>query len=185
MEVNLSKLYSRWCVCTSGHSGPNPCWSLITGSCLRQRSRTCSWTSSRCHATLHYANWMTSSNELALPRLVITRNRVNPSGSMSCKTKLRLIGMLFVLQVFSQQTRMSGKLTFCSWWWMEVKHRGSLLLQSLRQPTELSWAEHGNVFNTYSLSIYFTCKTLNPYTSGGHAFTLLLLAQSCQSIMPD
>ncbi len=76
METELCKLHSRWCACTSGRSGPSPCWSQTTGSCLRQRSRTCSWTSSRCLVTQHYANSMTSSNEPASPRSVFTRLRV-------------------------------------------------------------------------------------------------------------
>lgn len=69
-EVNVCKLCSRWCGCTSGPSGLSPCWSQTTGSCLRQRSRTCSWTSSRCHVMQLYANSMTSSNEPDSPRSV-------------------------------------------------------------------------------------------------------------------
>lgn len=85
VEVNLCKLYSRWYACTSGRSGPSPCWSQTTGSCLKQRSRTCSWTSSRCHVTQHYANSMTSSKELASPRSVLTRLRLYSEASGSVR----------------------------------------------------------------------------------------------------
>lgn len=72
VKINLCELYSRWCVCTSAHSGPSPCWSLTTGSCLRRRNRTCSWTFSLCRATLLCANSMTSSSERVSPRLAFT-----------------------------------------------------------------------------------------------------------------
>lgn len=80
-DINLCKLDSRWCGCTSGRSGPSPSWSQTTGSCLRLKSRTCSWTSSRCLVTQLCASSMTSSNEHAWLRLVLTRLRVHSHGS--------------------------------------------------------------------------------------------------------
>lgn len=80
-DINLCKLDSRWCGCTSGHSGPSPSWSQTTGSCLRLKSRTCSWTSSRCLVTQHCASSMTSSNERASLRSVLARLRVHCHGS--------------------------------------------------------------------------------------------------------
>lgn len=87
-DINLCKLDSRWCGCTSGHSGPSPSWSRTTGSCLRLKSRTCSWTSSRCLATQRCASSMTSSNEHAWLRSVLTRLRIHSHASSvrTCNT---------------------------------------------------------------------------------------------------
>lgn len=69
--INLCKLDSRWCECTLDRSGHSHFWSQTTGSCLRRRSRTCSWTSSLCHVTRHCANSTTSLNAPVLPRSVL------------------------------------------------------------------------------------------------------------------
>lgn len=80
-DINLCKLDSRWCGCTSAHSGPSPSWSQTTGSCLRLKSRTCSWTSSRCLVMQHCVSSMTSSNEHVWLRSVLTRLRCHSHGS--------------------------------------------------------------------------------------------------------